>query len=51
MPEQKESTSIKVIPSLWKKTKIEAICDEIDLGDYVSEAIEFWNKRRSEFKK
>ena len=51
MKEKRESTSIKVIPSLWKKSKIEAICDDMEISDYVAESLEFWNIHRLEFRK
>lgn len=36
------TTSIKVNPNVWKKAKIEAIKQDIDLSDLVELAIEEW---------
>ena len=49
--EMRESTSIKIKPSVWKKAKIEAVCDDIELSQFVEDAVSFWTKRRKEFKK
>jgi len=38
--EIRESTSLKIKPSVWKKAKIEAVSNEIQLSDLVEEAIE-----------
>ena len=38
--EERESTSLKIKPSIWKKAKIEAVSNEIQLSDLVEEAIE-----------
>lgn len=38
--EVRESTSLKIKPSVWKKAKIEAVSNEIQLSDLVEEAIE-----------
>jgi hypothetical protein len=43
--EQKETTSIKVKPSLWKEVKIEAIKHDKQVSDLVEEAIEDWIKK------
>ena len=48
---QRESTSLKVQPDLWKLVKIEAIKDGVDLSIFFEEALEFWIKRRKEFQK
>lgn len=48
---ERESTSIKVRPDVWKKAKIEAINDEIDLSVFVEDAVSFWIKHRKEFQK
>jgi len=48
---QRESTSIKVQPDLWKLVKIEAIKDGVDLSDFFEDALRFWIKRRKEFSK
>ena len=50
MQELKESTSIKVTPSLWKKVKIESICDELEISEFVEEALKFWIIKRHEFR-
>jgi hypothetical protein len=48
MPEsetvQREATSIKVKPDLWKEAKIEAIKHEKTISELVEEAIENWIK-------
>lgn len=49
--EIRESTSIKIKPSIWKKAKLESICDDIDLSVFVEDAVSFWIKRRKEFSK
>lgn len=50
MPEQeaveRETTSIKVKPDLWKEAKIEAIKHEKTVSELVEEAIEAWIKER-----
>ena len=38
------TTSIKVRPEVWKKAKIEAIKEDIDLSELVEKAIEAWVK-------
>ena len=38
--ETRETTSLKIRPSLWKKAKIEAINQDIQLSDLVENAIE-----------
>lgn len=40
--EQRETTSIKVKPSLWKEVKIEAIKHDRQVSELVEEAIEAW---------
>jgi predicted HicB family RNase H-like nuclease len=48
MPEeqstQRETTSLKLKPELWKEAKIEAIRQGKTLSDLVEEAIENWLK-------
>lgn len=48
MPEsetvQREATSIKIKPDLWKEAKIEAIKHEKTVSELVEEAIESWMK-------
>lgn len=46
--ELRESTSIKIRPSVWKKAKLEAICDDMELSQFVEEAISFWIKHRND---
>jgi predicted HicB family RNase H-like nuclease len=50
MPEgeatQRETTSIKVKPELWKEAKIEAIKQSMTVSELVEEAIETWMKER-----
>jgi hypothetical protein len=38
--EIRESTSLKLKPSVWRKAKIEAVSNDIQLSDLVEEAIE-----------
>jgi len=55
MPEQetiqRETTSIKVKPDLWKEAKIEAIKHEKTISELVEEAIEAWIKDHRKDKK
>jgi hypothetical protein len=48
MPEpeavQREATSIKVRPDLWKEAKIEAVKHDKTVSELVEEAIEVWIK-------
>jgi len=41
------TTSIKVDPDIWKKAKIEAIRNDIDLSELVELAIQNWVKYES----
>ena len=41
---ERETTSIKVKPDLWKEAKIEAIKHEKTISELVEEAIENWIK-------
>lgn len=43
---ERETTSIKVRPDLWKDAKIEAIRRGKTLSELVEEAIEAWVKQR-----
>jgi predicted HicB family RNase H-like nuclease len=43
--EQRETTSIKVKPSLWKEAKIEAIKQDKQISELVEEAIQEWMKK------
>ena len=43
---EKEATSIKVNPELWKQAKIEAIKHNKTVSELVEEAIEQWIKER-----
>ncbi|MGI0087982.1 MAG: hypothetical protein ACREBI_08500 [Nitrosotalea sp.] len=47
--ELRESTSIKIKPSVWKKAKIEAITENKQLSELVEEALEAWfdSKRKN----
>ena len=47
MNEKRVTTSIKIDPDLWKKAKIEAIHQEIDLSELVEFAIQDWIKNES----
>ena len=40
--ELRESTSIKIKPSIWKKAKIEAITENKQLSELVENALEAW---------
>jgi hypothetical protein len=48
MPEsetvQREATSIKVKPDLWKEAKIEAVKHDKTVSELVEEALEAWIK-------
>jgi len=41
------ATSIKIDPEVWKKAKIEAIRNDIELSALVEMAIESWIKQES----
>ncbi len=41
---ERTTTSIKVRPDVWKKAKIEAIKEDIDVSELVEKAIERWVK-------
>jgi hypothetical protein len=41
---QREATSIKIKPEIWKEAKIEAIKHEKTVSELVEEAIEAWMK-------
>lgn len=41
---QRVTTSIKVDPDVWKKAKIEAINQDMELSELVEQAIESWIK-------
>jgi len=43
---ERETTSIKVKPELWKEAKIEAIKQGKTVSELVEEAIEVWIKER-----
>ncbi len=49
-PEQKETTSIKVRPTLWKEVKIAAIKNDRQVSEVLEEAIENWLKDQSKKK-
>jgi hypothetical protein len=49
--EQRESTSIKIRPSIHKKAKIEAINHDKQLSDIIEEGIELWIKQQKEKEK
>jgi predicted HicB family RNase H-like nuclease len=40
--EQRESTSIKIKPSVWKEAKIEAVKQDITVSQLVEDAIDKW---------
>ena len=42
--EERESTSLKIRPSVWKSAKHEAINHDKQLSELVEEAIEEWIK-------
>jgi predicted HicB family RNase H-like nuclease len=42
--EQREATSIKIKPKVWKEAKIEAINQNKTVSELVEEAIEAWIK-------
>jgi len=42
--EQREATSIKIKPKIWKEAKIEAIRHDKTLSELVEEAITTWIK-------
>jgi len=42
--QKRVTTSIKIKPDVWKKAKIEAINEDIDLSELVEKAIERWVK-------
>jgi len=42
--EERESTSIKIKPSVWKDEKIEAVKQDRTVSELVEEAIEVWIK-------
>jgi hypothetical protein len=48
MPEsetlQREATSIKIKPDLWKEAKIEAVKHDKTVSELVEEAVEVWIK-------
>jgi hypothetical protein len=41
-PVQREATSIKIKPDLWKEAKIEAVKHDQTVSELVEEAIENW---------
>jgi predicted HicB family RNase H-like nuclease len=40
--EERESTSIKIKPSVWKEAKIEAVKQDITVSQLVEDAIDKW---------
>jgi len=42
--ESRESTSLKIRPSVWKKAKLSAVEHEIQLSELVEQAVEIWVK-------
>lgn len=42
--EPRESTSLKIRPSIWKKAKLSAVEHEIQLSELVEKAVEKWVK-------
>jgi hypothetical protein len=49
--ENREATSIKIKPSVWKEAKIEAIKHEKTVSELVEEAIQFWIKEQKKERK
>lgn len=45
LDEIREATSLKIRPSVWKKAKISAIQNDMQLSELVEEAIEEWVKQ------
>ena len=43
---ERETTSIKVKPAIWKEAKIEAVKHDKTVSELVEEAIEEWIKTR-----
>ena len=41
---ERTTTSIKIRPDVWKKAKIEAIKEDMDVSELVEKAIERWVK-------
>jgi predicted HicB family RNase H-like nuclease len=41
---ERETTSIKIKPTLWKEAKIEAVKQDKTVSELVEEAIESWIK-------
>jgi hypothetical protein len=48
--EERESTSIKIRPSVWKDAKIEAVRHDKTVSELVEEAIEDWMKKHGKEK-
>jgi hypothetical protein len=48
--EERETTSIKVRPSLWKEVKIEAIKHDKQVSEVIEEAIDAWMKEHKKDK-
>jgi hypothetical protein len=48
--EERESTSIKIKPSLWKGAKIEAVKHDKTVSELVEEAIEDWIRKHGKEK-
>lgn len=49
--EQREATSIKIKPEIWKEAKIEAIKRGITVSKLVENAIQMWINEKVEAKK
>jgi len=45
--EQREATSIKIRPTIWKEAKIEAIKQGITVSELVEEAVEMWIDKKA----
>ena len=45
--ESRESTSIKIKPSVWREAKIEAIKHEKTVSELVEEAIQEWIRMKN----
>ena len=48
---EKETTSIKIDPELWKKARIQAIQHDLTMSRLIEEAVEKWIEERAKEKK
>jgi len=49
--EEKESTSLKIRPTVWKLAKLEAVSNDMQLSDLVEQAIIEWIDEKEKRKK